>query len=352
MGLVKDIFRGESNIDFRSKWRVSLIISGVLVTFAFSLLFFKGLNLSIDFEGGAIWKIPAENTDLSVSEIRESSQNLANSRIQEVLNRDGELEEFQVQVGSDQLEQSETIRAGLAELAGISSDEIAEDTIGPTWGDQITSSAFKALIIFFIAVAGYLAWTLEWKMAVAALLAVVHDLIITAGVYSLIGFEVSPATVIALLTILGYSLYDTVVVFDKIKENEENPLVNLASYGQMVSHSMNQVLMRSINTTITTVLPVLSMLIIGAFFLKAESLSGFALALFIGLILGTYSSIFLASPVLVWLQGIDKTAKKEAEVEAKREKRKVTSPIKNDEPEQDPTQVGTIKARARKKHKR
>jgi len=159
-------------------------------------------------------------------------------------------------------------------------------------------------------------------MAVGALVAVTHDLAITAGVYSLFGFEVSPSTVIALLTILGYSLYDTVVVFDRVLENQRGPLGTAMNPSDLVNLSMNQVLMRSINTTITTILPVLSMLVIGGLFLGGGGLRAFALALFIGLLLGTYSSIFVAAPILVWLRSLDPEARAEAKVDAQRAERR------------------------------
>jgi preprotein translocase subunit SecF len=157
-------------------------------------------------------------------------------------------------------------------------------------------------VAFFVVVAIYLAIRLEPKMAFGAVVAVVHDLILTVAIYALFGFEVSPATIIALLTILGYSLYDTVVVFDKVLENDAEAGAKRTDYPGLVNRSMNQVLMRSINTTITTILPVASMLIIGAFLLGGDSLRGFAIALMIGLFLGAYSSIFLAAPLLVWIK--------------------------------------------------
>jgi len=355
MSAIRQIFQGTSEIDFRPKWRVSLLTSGILLTIALAFVLLRGLSLSIDFEGGAIWKVPVENSEISIAEIRSTSEDLVDARIQEVFDREGNRDEITVQVGTDKLENSVQIRQDLATKVDLSSDDIGEDTIGPTWGDEISSRAFRALIIFFIAVAIYLAWTLEWRMAVAALAAVVHDLLITAGVYSVTGFEVSPATVIALLTILGYSLYDTVVVFDKVKENEVNPLMESVKYPDLVSQSMNQVLMRSINTTITTVLPVLSMLVIGNFFLNAPSLSNFALALFIGLILGTYSSIFLAAPLLVWMHRLDPEVRQHELVEKKRTERAAArKSATSSDSDDDGYKVSnaTIQPRARKKPKK
>ncbi len=321
MDTIRSIFAGRAAIDFRPKWRVALTISAVLVVGSAILLSTRWLNLSIDFEGGGVWEVPVEE-GVTVADARDALPDsvAAEARIQLVGGADsGDV--LRVQAGTDAIDQSAEIAASLAELAGTDSDDVAISTIGPTWGEQITRQALFALGWFFVAVAAYLAWRLEWRMAVGALAAVVHDLIITAGVYSLFGFEVSPATVIALLTILGYSLYDTVVVFDKVLENQEGPIGAKLSDADLVNQSMNQVLMRSINTTITTVLPVLSMLLIGGVLLGGASLQSFALALFIGLILGTSSSIFVAAPILVWLRSIRPEARRSAEVEAQRQAR-------------------------------
>ncbi len=343
-GNIGRVFAGTANIDFEALWKKSIVISLGLVIASTALVATRGLNLSIDFEGGTIWRVPAESS-LSVADVRGAAPELDTARIQEVGGDEGSVDEFNVQVSTDVTNLGE-VRDALAEVAGVDSDAIGQDSIGPTWGNQITNSAVRALVIFGIVVAIYLAVTLEGKMAIAALSAVVHDLIITAGVYSLTGLEVSPSTVIALLTILGYSLYDTVVVFDKIKENESSPLVNFDEYGKLVSHSMNQVVARSINTTITTVLPVASMLIVGSLVLRASSLAGFSLALFIGLILGTYSSIFFASPILVWLRKVLPSEKEQDQVERKRAQRRGTKSGSSRKSSSDG--VGMIAPKARK----
>ena len=185
----------------------------------------------------------------------------------------------------------------VAALAGVDPGEASRSSIGPTFGSSITESALRALIVFLIVVALYITWRMEWKMAVTALLALAHDLIFTAGIYALVGFEVTPATVIAILTILGYSLYDTVVVFDKMQENVKER-GDRHTFASIVNMSMNQVLMRSINTSLVTLLPIGSLLFVGSYLLGATTLREFALALFIGVATGTYSSIFLAAPVL------------------------------------------------------
>ena len=319
MNTIRTIFAGESTINFRPKWRKTLLVSGLLLLVSGVLLLTRGLNLSIDFEGGGVWEVPV-GPEISVADGRDAVSFLDDARIQLIGSSDSGAT-LRVQSGTDSVDRSSEVTAALAELAGTSGDEVGVSTIGPTWGEQITSKALAALGWFFLAVALYLAWRLEWRMAIGALAAVVHDLVITAGLYSLFGFEVSPATVIALLTILGYSLYDTVVVFDKVLENERGALGQNLEDVDLVNQSMNQVLMRSINTTITTVLPVLSMLVIGGVLLGGASIRDFALALFVGLLLGTYSSIFVATPILVWLRSLESEARRTAKIEAARKAR-------------------------------
>ncbi len=300
MSLRRDLYEGKNNIDFRPLWKKTLPASLALMVISTISLVVIGLNLSIDFEGGGIFEVPVSD-EISVADAR-SAVSVADARIQTVTDIDGQ-RFIRVQTGSDALDDSEQVIDELAALSGGTIDDVSVNTVGPTWGNQITNRALRALALFTVVVAAYLAWRLEWRMAIGAIIAVLHDLLVTAGVYSLFRFEVGPATVIALLTIMGYSLYDTVVVYDKVLENEaEGGAKAREGYTDMVNDSMNQVVMRSINTTITTVMPVLSMLLLGGFFLGGGSLRDFALALFIGLLLGTYSSLFVAAPLLAWLR--------------------------------------------------
>jgi len=187
------------------------------------------------------------------------------------------------------------VRRALAATAGISPDQINEQDVGPTWGSQISAKALQGLLVFLVLVAIYIALRFEVKMAGAALVAVGHDLIVTAGIFALVGREVTPAAVIAILTILGYSLYDTVVIFDKIKENtDQAALVARETYAGVVNMSLNQTLMRSVNTSLVVLLPIGALLLFGG-----STLKDFAFALFVGVASGTYSSIFVASPLLV-----------------------------------------------------
>ena len=191
----------------------------------------------------------------------------------------------------------------MAELGGVDSSQVSVNDVGPSWGKDVTKKARTALIAFFVLISAYIWLRFEWKMAVAALAAVVHDIFVTVGVYSISRFEVTPATVVAFLTILGYSLYDTIVVFDKVEENSKGlSATGRMTYTDTVNLSMNQVLMRSLNTSLVAILPILSILLIGAGVLGATTLKDFGLALLIGLLTGAYSSIFIAAPVLALLK--------------------------------------------------
>jgi preprotein translocase subunit SecF len=312
MSAIGTILNGSANFDFAPTWKRSLPISLALAVVSLVLILTVGLNRSIDFEGGGIFEVPVDDS-VQVEDARSAISD-ATARIQRVDDPDGGTF-IRVQTGVEALGTSSELVDELAVLGGVTADDVSINEVGPTWGDQITEKAVEALVFFFIAVLFYLSVRLEWRMGVGAVVAVVHDLLIIAGLYAAFRFEVSPATVIALLTIMGYSLYDTVVVFDKVLEKAEEAGAMADGYTALVSRSMNQVLMRSINTTITTVLPVASMLIIGSVLLGGATLRDFALALFIGLLLGTYSSIFVAAPVLAMLK------ERDPEIAAEREKR-------------------------------
>ena len=290
--------RGETTIDFRPWWRRGLILSAVLVVVSLLSLFTRGLNLGIDFEGGVSWEVKAPG--ISVDQTRDVLEplGLGQAKVQLVGS-----DIVRVQGPNQTQEKVDEVRKSLASLAGAPVGEVSVSTVGPSWGDEITKSAVRALVVFLLAVFAWLSLRLEWKMAAGAIVAVIHDVIISVGVYSVFQFEVTPPTVIAFLTILGYSIYDTVVVFDKVQENQAR--VGLASrmtYTEMTSLSMNQVLLRSINTSIVSLLPVLSMLVVGAWILGAVTLEEFATALAVGMVVGAYSSIFVATPVVVYFK--------------------------------------------------
>jgi preprotein translocase subunit SecF len=298
MNWMSRLNRGQTNIDFLVWWKRGLAVSAVLVIVSIVSLTTRGLNLGIDFEGGVSWEVRAPG--VSVEEARSELESVgeAQAKIQIVGS-----DILRVQGPESTPEHTVEVRRALADLAGTDVSEVSVSTVGASWGSDVTASAIRALIFFAIAILIYLSIRLEWRMAVAAVLAVVHDVLISVGVYSIFQFEVSPGTVIAFLTILGYSIYDTIVVDDKIKENEG--LVGQSgrmTYGQMTSLSMNQVLLRSINTTVASLLPVLSLLVVGAFIMGAVTLQEFSVALTVGLLAGAYSSVFVAAPVLVALK--------------------------------------------------
>ena len=199
---------------------------------------------------------------------------------------------------------TEKVARALAKYANASTNDVSISTVGPTWGRDVSHKAEQALVYFFLLLAIYLSIRFETKMAAAAIIAVIHDIIFTVGVYALFHFQVTPATITAFLTILGFSLYDTVVVFDKVRENQRVlTATGRSTYGEMVNRSLNAVLMRSISTTFVALMPVLSLLIVGAGVFGATSLEDFALALAAGLFIGSYSSIFVAAPILAWWKG-------------------------------------------------
>jgi preprotein translocase subunit SecF len=309
-GRLSRIYRGETNIDFIGRRRIWFLIStGILLLCGVTLLT-KGLNYGIEFEGGVQIQsvIPSDGPlgDASeidvISEVRGAIEDVepgaSDAQIQVVSDDSGRQVSVQTKEAEDPAAQQRVI-AAVSDATGASPGETDSQRIGSKWGAEITDKALRALVVFIVVVFLFISWRFEWKMAVASIIALVHDLTITAGVYSLVGFEVTPSTVIAILTILGYSLYDTVVVFDKVEENT----ASLATTGRMTYQdsanlALNQVFMRSLNTSLTTLLPVSALLIVGAGLLGAATLKDLALALLVGLLVGSYSSVFIATPVL------------------------------------------------------
>ena len=287
-------YRGEQQIDFPRLWRRALIGSLAAVVVSLASFAVRGVDLGIEFEGGTSWEVPAPT--VSVAEVRDAlrSTGAADAKIQ-TLGGDT----IRVRADVEGAEAVDGVRNALAELAGVTGDDVSVTTVGPSWGSEITGQARTALIAFFAIIAAYIAVRLEWRMAVGALLAVAHDIVVSVGFYSLFQFEITPATVIAFLTIMGYSLYDTIVVYDKVREVVGRvSATGRYTYTEMMNLSLNQVLMRSINTSITSMIPVVSMLVIGSFVLGAVTLQEFAIALLVGILVGTYSSLFVAAAVV------------------------------------------------------
>jgi len=289
------LFRGQRDfhLDLIGKRRWWFLLSGFLLLLSIGGLYFRGLNLGIDFEGGALIEY-ANESGATVADVRDTMVGFdrEDAVVQVIEGR-----EISIRTETLGTQRSQMLEA-LAEQAGIAPGDINVQDVGPRWGAQISQKALQGLIIFLVVVSIYVAFRFEWKMSVAALIAMFHDLLITAGVYALVGREVTPETVIAILTILGYSLYDTVVIFDKIKENAESlSLVSKETYSGTVNLALNQVMMRSVNTSLVTLLPIGALLLFGG-----DTLKNFAFALFVGLGLGAYSSIFVAAPVVAVLK--------------------------------------------------
>jgi preprotein translocase subunit SecF len=284
-------------VENRNRW---FALSGIVILLSIGGLVFGHLNLSIDFEGGAKLEYPF-HTQVTAQEVGGAltDHGHPNSEVQIV---NGNTISIRTSTLTANSAESEALIKALADQAGISPSDINQQDVGPTWGSEISKKAVRGLLVVLVGIGLYIGYRFEPKMAAGAMIALVHDVVITAGIYALVGREVTPATVIAILTILGFSLYDTVVIYDKIQENTSSPgMVARLGYPETVNDSLNHVLMRSVNTSLVVLLPILSLLIFGG-----DTLKDFAFAMFIGVATGAYSSIFIAAPVLVILKGREK----------------------------------------------
>jgi preprotein translocase subunit SecF len=292
------LYSGESSIDFVGHRRRWYVISAIILLVAVGALIFRGLNLGIEFRGGADFSLP--NATCSVENARGIAETATGSQAIVTQTASGTI---RVQTETLTPEESIVLGAELATACGISPSDVKTQVVGPTWGAEISKKALQGLVVFLLLVMVFLSIYFEWRMALAALIALLHDLVITVGIYALTGLEVTPATVIGFLTILGYSLYDTVVVFDKVKENTRGITGQaMQTYSEAANLAVNQTLMRSINTSIVALLPVFAIIIVGAGFLGAGTLLDLAVALAVGMAVGTYSSIFIATPFLAALK--------------------------------------------------
>jgi preprotein translocase subunit SecF len=295
------LYRGEVSFNFVGRQRLWYTISGIILLVSVVALLTRGLNFSEEFKGGASFQFPANSsmTQGAIAQVVEQAGG-GQATIQHL---SGQVSQWAVQTKSLVPTVSTQVAAAISQHFHIPFSNVSVSFVGATWGSQISSKAIEALIIFLIVIVIYLTIAFEWKMAVAAFIALMHDIVITVGVYALIGFPVAPASVIGLLTILGYSLYDTVVVFDKVRENTAGLLTTSRStYSEAANLALNQTLVRSINTSLTALLPVASILFIGGALLGTGTLNDLSLVLFVGMLSGTYSSIFIATPVLADLK--------------------------------------------------
>jgi preprotein translocase subunit SecF len=299
-----DLYTGKRSINIVSRQKTWYTISAILLVLAAVGLFGRHLNVGLEFRGGSEFRVSSV-TNLSDIETRaKSAVGSVETGSDVIVTKNGintvrvQTEKFQSTTVTDK------VKTALASEFKVSPDNITANIIGPSWGASVSKKAIQALVVFLVLVSLVLAMYFRtWKMSVAALIALVHDLVITVGIYALAGFEVTPASVIGFLTILGYSLYDTVVVFDKVRENTQGAEGNgRLTYSEAANQAVNQTLVRSINTSVVALLPVATILVIGYFLLGPGTLLDLSLALFVGIAVGTYSSIFIATPVLADLR--------------------------------------------------
>ena len=304
--LGNDLYTGRRSVPVVAQRRRFYLASLVLMTIAVLGLVTQGLNLGLEFRGGSEFRVATTGAPAAYEQVaREAARGDDESLDVNVTLVGNDTVRVQTERLSD--DESQSVRADLAEAFDVPEQDVSATFIGPSWGASVSQQALRALVIFLLAVA--LVMTIyfrNWKMAAAALIALAHDMIITVGIYSLSGFEVSPASMIGFLTVLGYSLYDTVVVFDKVRENTNEAFANgRLTFAQAANLAVNQTMVRSINTTVIGLLPIAAVLVVGAVWLGPGVLLDLSLVLFIGILIGAYSSIFIATPILVSLRRND-----------------------------------------------
>lgn len=344
------LYTGEVSYDFIARRRRWYALSAVLMLISLGALAFRGLDFGIEFEGGADFRAATTVNSQTVDRMREALDESGVPDLAEATVNTIGSDQVRVQTRTlDPTEEVPKVRAAIAEEVGVQGDQVAYSLIGASWGEQITERAVIALVVFLVLV-GLMIWIYfrNGAMSGAALVALVHDLVLTIGIYALVGFTVTPATLIGVLTILGYSLYDTVVVFDKVRENVRDLRGSTTrTYSEAANLAVNQVLVRSINTTVIGVLPVAALLFAGAAILGEGPLKDLSLALFVGMVSGAYSSIFIATPLLAQLKERDpemqKLAARVAGRRAKETARGRTSGADDDDPS-EPTGLDLVDA--------
>ncbi|QXT64134.1 protein translocase subunit SecF [Tessaracoccus palaemonis] len=301
MSIAHRLYTGQLSYDFIKHRRQWFIVSGVLVVASILLLLVRGLTLGIEFTGGTDFQAPMKIEAGTVDTVRAQVADLTVSDLEPQVFSLGETA-IRIQTRTLDTEELQTTRAEIAQIAGVDSSEVAYNAIGASWGKEISRQGVIALLVFTVLVMLLIAvYFRDWKMSIAAIVAVAHDLIVTVGVYAAVGFTVTPSTVIGVLTILGYSLYDTVVVFDKIRENVHGLEESNHTYSEQANLAVNQVIVRSINTTVIGIIPVVALFVAGTW-LQSAQLADLGLALLVGMIAGAYSSLFIAAPLLAWLR--------------------------------------------------
>jgi preprotein translocase subunit SecF len=305
--LGNDLYTGRKSIDFVGKTRIWYAVSGLIIVAAVLGLYFKGLNFGLEFRGGAQFTVSLSSSQVTQDNADKLRNDVASSGIdaaQQVVVTTAGKNSIIVETEPLTPTESDQVASTIEDSVGATKADISTDEIGPSWGKEVAKRSVIGLCVFLVLVVlmiwGYFR---QWKMSLAAMVALAHDLIITVGIYALSGFEVTPATVTGVLTILGFSLYDTVVVFDKVRENTKNLRLSHHTYAEAANLAVNQTLVRSINTSIVALIPVGAILYVGAVQLGSGSLKDLALALFVGMAAGAYSSIFIATPLLAHMKG-------------------------------------------------
>ena len=327
------LYDGSFSIDFVGRRLLWYAISAVIIGVAIFGLVYKGLNLGIEFEGGVEYRVSMPSGQADEAAVEDIRDAVAGSGIDAasspIVNTSGD-KNIRVQTEPLSNDQSTRLAGLIQDAAGVTADDISSDDIGATWGQQVADRALTGLLVFLVLVVLFIwAYFREWKMSVGALVALFHDIVITVGVYALSGFEVTPATVTGLLTILGFSLYDTVVVFDKVRENTKDAARRRQTYREAANLAVNQTLVRSINTSIVALLPVGALLYVGVFSLGSGALKDLALALFVGMAVGLYSSVFIATPLVVQLKEMEPGVKAGDARALRNHKRKQVDPFAN-----------------------
>lgn len=307
--LGNDLYTGKKSIDFVGRKWLWYTISAVIVVAAVLGLSVKGLNMGLEFTGGTQYTVTVPGTvdQGTADNVRSALGDTGVEAAADPTVTTSGAHNLLIQIKSVTTSENNKVVKAITETTGAAEDDISQDHVGASWGKEVATKAIQGLIVFIIAVMIFISvYTRQWKMSVAAVIALAHDVVITAGVYALSGFEVTPATVTGFLTILGFSLYDTVVVFDKIKENTKNLRATKRSFAAACNLAVNQTLVRSINTSVVALIPVGAILWVSAVQLGTSTLKDLALALFVGMAAGAYSSIFIATPLFVQLKAGEK----------------------------------------------
>ncbi|MCW3819705.1 protein translocase subunit SecF [Micromonospora sp. DR5-3] len=309
-GLASRLYRGEADLNIVGRRKLWFGVAGVLVLVAVLSFAIQGFRLGIEFAGGNSFQVPASVGTLDQAEAKVNAALLAKGggvevvTAQKVGSTSGEY--YELRTAQLSAEQANAVKTEMAQEFGINADQISGSQVSEAWGSQVTSRALLGLLIFIAVVAVYLILRFEWRMAVAAIASLLTNLVLTAGIYSMVGFEVTPSTIIGFLTILGFALYDVVVVFDKVQENTRGITANNnMTYGEAANLALNQSLMRSLNTSVVALLPVGGLLFIGAGLLGAGTLKDLGLVLFVGMAVAFLTSILLATPLLVLMKNQD-----------------------------------------------